>query len=150
MFFWVAFGLLAIVLIAGCGIATDWRLPLDRTDPRYEINATTSTYTFLTQHEHASVYRILSAERGWTRPNITFDKHWQFLRQTCLSNRVSRPTRTSSMPPARPGTASSTSLGGSCQSGYAIGLTTVIRFDRWYKISRPCSFGSLLDCSPLC
>ncbi len=29
--------------------------------------------------------------------------------------------------------ASSTSLGGSCQSGYAIGLTTVIRFDRWYN-----------------
>ena len=44
----------------------------------------------------------------------------------------SRPTTRSSMPPARPGTTLSTSLGESCPSGYAIGLTTVIRFDRWY------------------
>ena len=55
------FGSAAIVLILGCGIAADWRLPLDRTDPRYEFNAETGTYTFLTQHEPATVYRILLA-----------------------------------------------------------------------------------------
>jgi hypothetical protein len=38
------------------------------------------------------------------------------------------------MPPAKLGTASSTSLGASCPSDCAIGLTTVIRFDRWYKV----------------
>ncbi len=37
------------------------------------------------------------------------------------------------MPPAKLGTASSTSLGASCPSDCAIGLTTVSRFDRWYK-----------------
>ena len=37
------------------------------------------------------------------------------------------------MPPARPETTLSTSLGESCPSGYAIGLTTVNRFDRWYN-----------------
>ncbi len=39
------------------------------------------------------------------------------------------------MPPAKLGTASSISLGESRPSGYAIGLTTVIRFDRWYDCS---------------
>jgi 2-methylaconitate cis-trans-isomerase PrpF len=33
-----------------------------------------------------------------------------------------------------PGTPSSTSLRRSGPSGYAIGLTTVIPYDRWYKI----------------
>jgi hypothetical protein len=37
------------------------------------------------------------------------------------------------MPPAKLGTTSSTSLGASCPSDCAIGLTTVIRFDRWYN-----------------
>jgi AraC-like DNA-binding protein len=37
------------------------------------------------------------------------------------------------MPPAKLGTASSTSLGASCPSDCVIGLTTVIRFDRWYQ-----------------
>ena len=44
----------------------------------------------------------------------------------------SRHTRSASMPPARPGTASSTGLGASRPSGSAIVPTTVIRFDLCY------------------
>ncbi len=49
------------------------------------------------------------------------------------------------MPPEKLGTASSTSLGESCPSDCAIGLTTVIRFDRWYKVACEATVGQR-DC----
>ena len=70
--------------------------------------------------------------RGSPHKGLSIELLYPRPKRLTHKNASSRPTRTSSMPPAKLGTPLSTSLGASCPSDCAIGLTTVIRFDRWY------------------